>query len=156
MQVWAGSLCPCLQPHYSLFLLNEAYRYFNSSDLSRNDTVKNVMRAVVKGMRSRTNFIISLPSLVGTIFNIIQHVMNMKKAAINVLIADVTMCLCPVILSFLCRRANKIIIWIVALIAVARARPPSRRNHIRVRLRARFKPTMPTPTFTGVFVSCME
>ncbi|MHC4140167.1 MAG: hypothetical protein ACYSR1_10030, partial [Planctomycetota bacterium] len=62
--------------------------------------VKNAMRAAVRGMRSRMDFIISLPSPVGIIFNIIQHVTYIKKVAINVLIADVMMCLCPVILSF--------------------------------------------------------
>ncbi len=118
--------------------------------------VKNAKMAVDNGARSRIDFIINLPSPTGTIFNVIQHVMYMEKVAISVLIADVMMCLCPVILSFLCRRANRIMIWIVALIAVANARPPSRRNQIRVRLRIRLRPTIPAPTFTGVFVSCME
>jgi hypothetical protein len=118
--------------------------------------VKNARMAVVRGMRRRMDFITSLPSLAGIIFSIIQHVIYMKNVAINVLIVDVKMCLCPVILSFLCRRVNRIIIWIVALIAVANARPPSRRNQIRVKLRTRLRPTMPTPTFTGVFVSCTE
>jgi len=143
-------------PHYFLFFRSEAYRYFNSSDFNRNDMVKNARMAVVRGMRRRMDFIISLPSLAGIIFSIIQHVIYMKNVAINVLIVDVKMCLCPVILSFLCRRVNRIIIWIVALIAVANARPPSRRNQIRVKLRTRLRPTMPTPTFTGVFVSCTE
>jgi len=84
-------------PHYSLFFRSEAYRYFNSSDFSRNDMVKNARRAVVRGMRRRMDFITSLPSLVGIIFSIIQHVIYMKNVAINVLIVDVKMCLCPVI-----------------------------------------------------------
>ena len=53
------------------------------------------------------DFIISLPSLVGIIFSIIQHVTYIKKVAINVLIADVMMCLCPVILSFLCKKGEQ-------------------------------------------------
>ena len=45
--------------------------------------VKNARRAVVRGMRRRMDFITSLPSLVGIIFSIIQHVIYMKNVAIN-------------------------------------------------------------------------
>ena len=86
------------------------YRYLNSSDFSRNDTVKNAVRAVARGIRSLMNFIISFPSPVGIIFSVIQHVTHMKKVAINVLRMDAKMCLYPVILSFFWRMANRIII----------------------------------------------
>ncbi len=95
---------------YCLFFSNEVYKYLNSSDFSRNDTVKNAVRAAARGIRSLMNFIISFPSPVGIVLSVIQHVMHMKKVAINVLRIDAKMCLYSVILSFLWRMANRIII----------------------------------------------
>ncbi len=85
------------------------YRYLNSSDFSRNDTVKNAVRATARGIRSLMNFIKSFPSPVGITFSVTQQVMHMKKVANNVLRIDTKMCLYPVILSFFWRMANRII-----------------------------------------------
>ena len=86
------------------------YRYFNSSDLNINDTVKYVTVATISGIKSLISFVERSPLPAGSVFRTAQHAMNMKKLAITILKVDVKMCLRPVILSFLWRMVNRIII----------------------------------------------